>query len=165
MDAQGRITSAANGSSGGVTSLSAGTGISLSGSTGAITVTNSSPNQLTTTTGSPSYYGARAWVNFQGGNGNTAGTINGSVNVSSITVNSSGDYTVNFSTAMPDANYAVSGTSKQSSGTGTNVAAFWLSWNAGGSSVVNASYVRVMSATTNQGVVTNSWQTHVVVHR
>ena len=48
---------------------------------------------------------AKAWVNFQGGNGNTAGTINGSFNVSSITVNGTGDYTANFTTAMPNANY------------------------------------------------------------
>ena len=38
VDAQGRITSASNGSSGGVTSLAAGNGIAVSGSTGAVTV-------------------------------------------------------------------------------------------------------------------------------
>jgi hypothetical protein len=48
---------------------------------------------------------AKAWVNFQGGNGNTAGTINGSFNVSSITVVGTGQYTVNFATAMPNANF------------------------------------------------------------
>lgn len=60
-------------------------------------------NGITQTTGSPAYYGARAWVNFDG-----TGTvsINGSENVSSITDNGTGDYTVNFSTNMPDANYA-----------------------------------------------------------
>jgi uncharacterized protein (AIM24 family) len=49
-------------------------------------------------------YGCRAWVNFNG-----AGTvaIRASGNVSSITDNGTGDYTVNFTTAMPDANYAV----------------------------------------------------------
>lgn len=47
----------------------------------------------------------KAWVNFQGGNGNTAGTINGSFNVSSITVSSTGIFYVNFTTAMPNANY------------------------------------------------------------
>jgi hypothetical protein len=48
----------------------------------------------------------KAWINFQGGNGNTAGTINDSYNVSSITVNGTGDYTVNFTTAMSNANYS-----------------------------------------------------------
>jgi hypothetical protein len=50
---------------------------------------------------------AKAWVNFTGGNGNTAGTINQSFNVSSVTVNGTGDYTVNFTTAMANTNYCV----------------------------------------------------------
>jgi hypothetical protein len=49
-------------------------------------------------------YGCRAWVNFDG-TGTPA--IRASGNVSSITDNGTGDYTVNFTTAMPDANYAV----------------------------------------------------------
>ena len=62
---------------------------------------------------------AKAWVNFQGGNGNTAGTINASFNVSSITVNGTGDYTANFTTAMPSANYVIAGSCKESD-TGTS---------------------------------------------
>jgi hypothetical protein len=49
---------------------------------------------------------ARAWVNF---NGTGTPAIRASVNVSSITDHGAGDYTVNFSTAMPDVNYVVSG--------------------------------------------------------
>ena len=48
----------------------------------------------------------KAWVSFQGGQGNTAGVIDGAFNVSSITRNSDGNYSVNFTTAMPNANYA-----------------------------------------------------------
>jgi len=48
-------------------------------------------------------YGCRAWVNF---NGTGTVAIRGSGNVSSITDNDTGDYTVNFSNAMPDANYS-----------------------------------------------------------
>jgi hypothetical protein len=106
VDAQGRITAASSGSSGGVTSLAAGTGISVSASTGAVTVTNSSPNIVTATTGSAPYYGARAWAFWNG----TNGSIFASGNVSSITRFSpqgyGGGYTINFTTAMPDANYA-----------------------------------------------------------
>jgi len=47
-------------------------------------------------------YGCRAWVNFDG-TGTVA--IRASGNVSSITDNGTGDYTVNFTTAMPDTNY------------------------------------------------------------
>jgi len=48
---------------------------------------------------------AKAWVNFNGG-GTVA--IRGSFNVSSITDNGTGDYTVNFTTAMIDSSYAAS---------------------------------------------------------
>ena len=46
---------------------------------------------------------AKAWVNF---NGTGTVAIRSSFNVSSITDNGTGDYTVNFTTAMPNANYA-----------------------------------------------------------
>jgi hypothetical protein len=54
-------------------------------------------------TGSAPVYACRAWVNFDG-TGTVA--IQASGNVSSITDNGTGDYTVNFTTALPDANYA-----------------------------------------------------------
>lgn len=44
----------------------------------------------------------RAWVNF---NGSTA-VIRASFNVSSITRNATGDYTINYTTAFSDTNYA-----------------------------------------------------------
>ena len=55
--------------------------------------------------GTAPIYACRAWVNFNG-----AGTvaINGSGNVSSITDGGVGIYTVNFTAAMPDTNYAIS---------------------------------------------------------
>lgn len=49
-------------------------------------------------------YGCRAWVNF---NGTGTVAIRASGNVSSITDNGTGNYTVNFTTAMVDANYSV----------------------------------------------------------
>jgi hypothetical protein len=48
-------------------------------------------------------YMARAWVNF---NGTGTVAIRASGNVSSITDNGTGQYTVNFTTAMPDSNYS-----------------------------------------------------------
>ena len=51
-------------------------------------------------------YGCRAWVNFDG-TGTVA--IRSSGNVTSITDNGTGDYTVNFTTAMPAANYSIIG--------------------------------------------------------
>ena len=49
-------------------------------------------------------YGCRAWVNF---NGTGTVAINGSGNVTSITDNGVGNYTINFTTAMPDTNYGL----------------------------------------------------------
>jgi hypothetical protein len=63
-------------------------------------------------------YGCRAWVNFDG-TGTPAIREDG--NVSSITDNGTGDYTVNFTTAMPDANYAVSGIGQAPNGSGTQL--------------------------------------------
>jgi len=54
--------------------------------------------------GSAPLYACRAWVNF---NGTGTVAIRASGNVSSITDNGTGNYTVNFATAMPDANYCV----------------------------------------------------------
>ena len=52
---------------------------------------------------------AKAWVNF---NGTGTVAIRASFNVSSITDNGTGDYTVNFTTAMVDANYCVTTSNK-----------------------------------------------------
>lgn len=63
---------------------------------------------MTTPSGTAPSYLCRAWVNF---NGTGTVAIRASGNVSSITDNGVGDYTVNFTTAMSDANYSVTGTS------------------------------------------------------
>jgi hypothetical protein len=60
-------------------------------------------------------YGCRAWVNF---NGSGTPAIRASGNVSSITDNGTGNFTVNFSTALTDANYSVSGMASDTGGVG-----------------------------------------------
>ena len=50
---------------------------------------------------------AKAWVNF---NGTGTVAIRASYNVSSITRNAAGDYTVNYTNAFSDANYSFVGT-------------------------------------------------------
>jgi predicted aconitase len=62
---------------------------------------------------------AAAWVNF---NGTGTVAIRASYNVSSITDNNIGDYTVNFTTSLTDANYALSVSATLMPG-GTNVVA------------------------------------------
>ena len=58
---------------------------------------------LSTASGSAPSYSARSWVNF---NGTGTVAIRDSGNVSSITDQGVGNYTVNFATNMPDVNYA-----------------------------------------------------------
>ena len=67
-------------------------------------------------TGTAPIYGCRAWVNFDGtrNEADTGASTNGanvkiraSGNVSSVLKNGTGDYTVNFTTAMVDENYSV----------------------------------------------------------
>lgn len=54
-------------------------------------------------TGAAPVFGVRAWIFF---NGFAGIGIFGSGNVSSVTDNGVGDYTINFATALPNANYA-----------------------------------------------------------
>lgn len=104
-----------------------GLGGATYGSSGQVIVSNGSgsaptwgyPTQLSTASGSAPSYGARAWVNF---NGTGTVAIRGSGNVSSITDNGTGDYTVNFTTAMPNANYAAVVTSGSTSNRSTTIA-------------------------------------------
>ena len=62
-------------------------------------------------TGSAPVYACRAWVNF---NGTGTVAIRASGNISSITDNGTGDYTLNSTTAMPDANYNVTASANRS---------------------------------------------------
>ena len=59
-------------------------------------------------------YGCRAWVNFDG----TSGSIRSSGNTSSVTRNSTGNYTMNFTNAMPDGNFCPTVSISQGSGQG-----------------------------------------------
>lgn len=98
------------------------------------------------TGGGAPYYGARAWVNF---NGTGTVAIRSSQNVSSITDNGTGDYTVNFTTALADQNFAacITGQSLSSggSGPGGNTFAALLNGTSRGTG-----FVRVMTYFGNQ---------------
>ena len=86
--------------------------VTIDGSAGITTNAGGSVNPSTNVEGIN--YSCRAWVNFDG-TGTPA--IRASGNVTSITDNGTGDYTVNFTTAMPDANYSVTGSTVGASGT------------------------------------------------
>lgn len=61
---------------------------------------------------------AKAWVNF---NGTGVVAIRAQYNVSSITDNGTGDYTVNFTNALADANYSTCITAGGSTGSWTEL--------------------------------------------
>ena len=69
-------------------------------------------NAIQNTSGVEQYL-CKAWVNF---NGTGTVAIRASGNVSSITDRGTGKYTVNFTTAMPDANYSSQGNGQKSDG-------------------------------------------------
>jgi hypothetical protein len=83
-------------------SNTAGSAPANGGTSAACSGNSATATALSTASGSAPSYSARAWVNF---NGTGTIAIRASGNVSSLTDNGVGNYTVNFTTAMPDANY------------------------------------------------------------
>ena len=133
--------------------------LTLPDATGTLATTTDSITQaqLTTAlnvTGSAPMYACRAWVNF---NGTGTVAIRASGNVSSITDNGTGDYTVNFTTAMQDANYALVAT----------VSHNWVDVNSSLRSVVErdttgartTSSVRLQALSVNSGSASNPTDT------
>ena len=108
----------------------------------------------TNATGDAPIYACRAWVNFDGTT--TVPTIRASGNVSSVTRNSTGDYTVNFTTDMPDADYAAS--ISNSFGSSTTVRFFNITTASTGS-------CRIRTLRSVPGVLENQSQISVVIFR
>jgi hypothetical protein len=84
--------------------------------------TPTAPAALSTASGSAPSYSARAWVNFNG-TGTPAARASG--NISSIGDNGVGDYTINFATAMSDANYVVNFGATGAIGVNANAGAWY----------------------------------------
>jgi hypothetical protein len=107
-------------------------------------------------------FGCRAWVNF---NGQGTIAIRGSGNVSSISDNGTGDYTVNFSTAMPNANYGVTATSTFQAGV-TNAGGVVATRNTGNTTPdQTASGVRVITIGVTNDSEADSCQVNVSIFR
>jgi hypothetical protein len=91
------------------------TGLEIASDTsGIVTLRNNGTDALSVNSGNLQFnsgygsvataYGCRAWVNF---NGTGTVAIRASGNVTSITDNGTGNYTINFTNALPDTNYCV----------------------------------------------------------
>jgi hypothetical protein len=104
--------------------------------------------------GSAPIYACRAWVNFDG-TGTPA--IRASGNVSSITDNGTGTYTLNFTTAMADANYSVVGACGDTANVTAAGSLYPLNYATGS--------VRVASYTNSAGVVFDCGSVNVSIFR
>jgi hypothetical protein len=93
------------GASGDTITIPSGATLDVTSATvsGITSYTDTDALDLFNASGSAPVFACRAWVNFDG-TGTVA--IRASGNVTSITDNGTGNYKVNFTTAMPDANYS-----------------------------------------------------------
>lgn len=99
----------------------------------------------------------KAWVNF---NGTGAVAIRAAYNVSSIADNGTGDYTVNFTTALADANYSCTvgaGTDSGSSVSG--------SWAHSVGFARTSSSIRFRTSRPDTGALTDASDSNVAVFR
>jgi hypothetical protein len=98
---------------------------------------------------------AKAWVNF---NGTSTVAIRASYNVSSITDNGTGNYTVNFTNAMPDANFSAVTTS------GYSGVAFTVTSEVGPGATRSTGYI-VVEVQNTAGAASDALVVNAVIHR
>jgi hypothetical protein len=91
------------------------------------------------------YGSAKAWANFNG----TNASIRASYNISSITRNGTGTYTVNFTNSLTDANYSFVGCSAYQTGLTANPV---VEINSSGSPAITSSSFQFYVVTGNQAV-------------
>lgn len=84
---------------------------------GGSTITMNSGAVVQDPPGNAPCYMERVWLNYNG----TSRTIRASGNISSVTWNSGGNYTLNFSTALTDANYGVALANSAATGDGNEI--------------------------------------------
>jgi hypothetical protein len=124
------------------------------------TTWESSNNRAVTNTGGTApFFAARAWVNF---NGTGVVAIRDSGNVSSITDNGTGSYTINFTTSMPDENYAISGSA---AGGGTDANGNVLGRQLSITQTTTSCNVRTINLANQATAVVDSTQVHVAIFR
>lgn len=115
-----------------------------------LTTPNIDSAQIPTVSGTAPIYMCRAWVNFNG----TTAAINAQGNVASVTRTAAGTFTVAFTTALPDANYIIVGTTSSTQ----YLRAVQTSTSATGSVVVR-------TVAENATVVDTTGNVHVAIFR
>jgi hypothetical protein len=140
--------------------LAGSSALTFNGTTLATTTlssTNLSDGTNSTSTTNAISGSAKAWVNFNGGTA-TPSTIRASFNVSSVTRNSTGNYTVNFTNALADANYCVVGGACTNLGGGTV-----LGLEGGG--IYSTTAVQFFTANNDSSTAGNPTITNIAVFR
>ena len=108
-----------------------------------LTTPNIDSAQVATVSGTAPLYMCRAWVNF---NGTGTVAIRASGNVSSITDNGVGNYTINFTTALSDIDYTPLGNNLQDTGA-NNGQVFYAVGLATGNCTMKSGYVSSLGGT------------------
>jgi hypothetical protein len=117
---------------------------------GTLTISTLSDGTNSTSTTNLTKAPCVAWVNFNGTTA-TPSTIRASYNVTSVTKNGTGDYTINFTNALTDANYSVSGLAGNANAFGN----FGVSTRGAGAGYTS-SLCRINTYATNTGTVTDA---------
>jgi hypothetical protein len=127
---------------------------------GTLTISTLSDGTNSTSATNPIKGSAKAWINYNG----VTQLIKSSYNISSVTYNSLGDYTLNFTNALTDADYCalVSGTIDITTGAAQDFAGMTAS--SGTASLKSTTQLRV-SSFSFAGNAVNSQQMSVAVFR
>jgi hypothetical protein len=136
-----------------------GSGALVFGTSPTLTTPTIDSAQVATVSGTAPLYMCRAWVNF---NGTGTVAIRASGNVTSITDNATGDYTVNFTTAMPDINYTTVAQTSSDSGTALIVN---INSNSANNTAPTTSATRMLTFTRSGGTATDSPYVNVSIFR
>ena len=131
--------------------------------TATVTTLNTPTGPLATQNGMTGI--AKAWALFAGTGTSGSATIYGSYNISSITITSAGYFTVNFTTAMANANYAVTGNTSGTSGTDPFVT-LEIFMNGGSTGTLTAPTTSAFTISTGMPVYGNKspYYVSIVVH-
>lgn len=105
-----------------------------------LTTPNIDSAQIATVSGTAPLYMCRAWVNF---NGTGTVAIRASGNVTSITDGGVGIYRVNFTSAMPDANFTTVASSAGAGSVNSSTTAMLVNATSATAQTANAAYVDV----------------------
>ena len=106
---------------------------------------------------------ALAWVNFNGLATSGSATVRASYNVSSVTANATGDFTINFSSALTDANYVPVMSNVAVSATNVTQSTVVAGTTAGGATLKTTSQLRIACGSSNTGTLGGDLEVYVAV--